>query len=216
MKKALIAIIIVIVAGVVVVATRPATFHIERSTEIGAPADIPFGMVNGFKKWEVWSPWEKLDPKMKRTFDGPESGVGAKYHWLSTDDKVGEGRMTLTELVPNQKLVFDLEFIAPMEAKQTTTFTFVSGGHPAVTLAASPLKTYVTWAIDGNHNFMGKAFGMFMDMDQMVGDDFQKGLATMKSAAEAEFAKRKEAAVAAPPEPAGPGEPADPPEPVKQ
>ena len=199
MKKALIAILIIVAAVVVLIATRPATFHIERSVEIGAPAEIPFAMVNGLKQWEAWSPWDKLDPNLQRTYEGPESGVGAKYHWVGNDD-VGEGRMSITESVPNQKVVFDLEFLKPMEAKHTTTFTF----------APEADNTKVVWAMDGNHNFMGKAFGLFMDMDAMVGADFAKGLSQMKTAAEAEAAKRKEAEVAAPAEPAEPADPAQP------
>src|SRR5687768_7744654 len=118
MKKILIAIAVVIAALVVAVALQPSTFHVERSVEIDAPADIPYAMVNDLRQWAGWSPWEKLDPNMKREYSGPESGVGASYHWISESDDVGEGRMTITEATPNQKIVFKLEFLKPWEATQ--------------------------------------------------------------------------------------------------
>ena len=191
MKKALIGLLIIIVALVVVISTRPSTFHVERSIEIGAPADIPYAMIADFHRWDGWSPWEKLDPNMKRTHEGPESGVGAKYHWVGNDD-VGEGRMTITEAKPGESVGIDLEFIAPMESKNTTTFTFASAGD----------GTKVTWAMDGNNNFVGKAFGLFMDIDAMVGADFQRGLENLKSTSEAEAEKKKQAEAEQPSEPA--------------
>ena len=162
-----------LIAFVVVVASRPPTFHIERSTTMTAPPDIPFAMVNDFHAWAAWSPWEKLDPDMKKTFSGPPSGAGAVYSWAG-NSKIGEGRMTIERSEPPSQITIRLEFLKPFAATNKTTFTFV---HVAE-------GTKVTWAMDGQKNFMAKAFHMFMDMDRLVGGDFERGLAAMKRAAE--------------------------------
>ncbi len=165
-----------------VVVTRPAKFHVERSATIGAPPDTVFASVNDLHEWSAWSPWEKLDPQMKRTYEGPPSGQGAIYAW-SGNDKVGEGRMTIERSEKPQLVGIKLEFIKPWEATNATTFTF----------SPSPEGTRVTWAMDGNNNFMGKAASLFMDMDKMVGGDFERGLASMKGAAETRARARAEA-----------------------
>jgi hypothetical protein len=180
MKKVLIGLVAVVAILIVVIATRPSTFRVERSATIGAPDAVVFGYVNELKKWEHWSPWEKLDPNMKREFAGPPAGVGASYFW-SGNDQVGEGRMTITESTPSSKVGFQLEFLKPWQAKNTTDFT----------MASDAQGTKITWAMNGNHNFVGKGMSMFMDMDSMVGADFEKGLAALKTVSEAE-AKRIE------------------------
>src|SRR5688572_23872990 len=174
LKKILIGVAAAFLLLVIVIATRPAEFRIERSTAISAPPEVVFAQVNDFRAWPAWSPWEKLDPGMKRTHSGAPSGVGAKYAWTGNDD-VGEGRMTIEKSDPGKEVVIKLEFLEPFEASNTTTFTFTPNSS----------GTKVNWAMEGNNNFMGKMFSLFMDMDEMVGKDFEKGLAGMKTAAEA-------------------------------
>jgi len=177
---------VVIVALVAFVATRPDTFHVERSATFAAPADVAFGLVNDFHSWSAWSPWEKLDPAMKKSFEGPASGVGAIYRWTG-NDQVGEGSMTITAARPAQAVEIQLEFLKPFAAKNDTLFTFKPTGD----------QTTVTWAMNGNNNFMAKAIHVVMDMDKMIGKDFESGLGTLKTLAEAEARKRAESAKAA-------------------
>lgn len=185
-RKILIGVAAVIVLFVVVVATRPATFHIERSVTIAAPAENAFAQVNDFHAWANWSPYEKLDPQMKRTFDGAASGTGAKYAW-SGNKEVGEGRMTIDKSDKPSRIEIELEFIKPFAATNTATFTFVP----------SPEGTKVTWAMDGKNTFVSKAFHLFMDMDKLVGKDFESGLSALKTLAEAAPKTNAEAANAA-------------------
>ena|SRR2546423_5900067 len=177
-KKILIGAIVVIVLVVaifcVVVAIQPSHYHIERTATINAAAPIVFAQVNDFHKWDAWSPWAKLDPAMKTSFEGAPAGTGAMYSWTG-NDQVGEGKMTITQSVPSTLVKIKLEFLKPWVATNATDFLFASQGN----------QTSVTWKMDGDNNFMGKAFGLFMSMDKMVGNDFEKGLAQMKTVAEA-------------------------------
>jgi hypothetical protein len=156
-----------------VIAMQPSTFHFERSTTISAPADAVAAQVNDFHNWSKWSPWEKLDPSMKRTYEGAASGVGAKYAWVGNKE-VGEGRMTIEKSDASHTEI-KLEFLKPFTATNQATFTFTS----------TPEGTKTTWAMDGHNNFISKAFHLVMDMDKMLGKDFESGLAGMKTAAEA-------------------------------
>jgi uncharacterized protein YndB with AHSA1/START domain len=187
LKKVLIGVAVVLVGFVLVVSTRPATFHVERSTTVSAPPDAVFAQVNDFHAWPNWSPWEKMDPGMKKTFSGAPSGQGSVYAWAG-NDKVGEGRMTIEKADKPSLLSIKLEFLKPFAATNTATFTF----------APAAEGTKVTWAMDGNNNFMSKAFQLFMDMDKMIGKDFEQGLASMKAAAEAAPKPSADAANAAP------------------
>ena len=173
LKKILIGVAAVIVALAVVIALQPSTFHIERSTSVSAPPSIVFAQVNDFHAWQAWSPWEKLDPNMKRSFEGPASGVGAKYAWVGNDD-VGKGSMTIQQSDAPSRVAIQIEFIEPIAATNTATFTFTPAG----------ATTKVTWAMDGKNDFAGKAFDLFMSMDKVVGADFERGLAALKSVAE--------------------------------
>ena len=157
----------------VTVALQPADFSVQRSTTIAAPPATVFGLVNDFHQWEKWSPWAKLDPAMKTTFEGSESGAGAIYTWVGNSD-VGEGKMTILESRAPEQVGIELEFIKPMAATNTSEFSFKPEGD----------GTTVTWTMAGKNNFIGKAFCLFVDMDAMVGADFEKGLASMKAAAE--------------------------------
>jgi uncharacterized protein YndB with AHSA1/START domain len=170
----LIAVAVIIVIFVAVVAMRPSEFRIVRSATISAPAQDVFGQVNDFHKWDSWSPWAKLDPAMKQTYEGPPAGTGAIYAWTG-NGKVGEGRMTLTESRPSDLIRIKLEFLRPFKATNTAEFTFKPEGH----------QTVVVWSMSGQNNFVFKAFGLLMNMDKMVGGDFEKGLAQMKSVVEA-------------------------------
>ena len=168
---------VVLVIFVVVVATRPSGYHVERKLEIAAPVDLVFGIVNDLRRFAgvlvlFGSPWEQLDPDMKKTFDGPAAGVGQSYAW-SGNRQVGKGTLTIEESVPEQKVGMKFEFVKPMKSTATCTLT----------LAGTPTGSVVTWSMVGNHNFVGKAFGIFMDMDKMLGTDIEKGLARLKTVA---------------------------------
>ncbi|MGH7782831.1 MAG: SRPBCC family protein [Candidatus Binatia bacterium] len=167
-------ILIVIVAFCALVAMQPADYKISRSTTVNAPPEKIFEQVNDFHNWEAWSPWAKLDPTMKTTYSGPGSGQGASYSWVG-NSQVGEGKMTITESSPGQHIKIDLEFIKPWQATNDTEFMFKPNGD----------KTDVTWTMSGHNNFAGKAFGLVMNMDEMIGGDFDKGLAQLKTIAEA-------------------------------
>jgi len=173
LKKILIAVAAALAVLLVVISLQPATFHVERSITVAAPAQKVLAQVNDFHAWHAWSPWEKLDPSMKRTYDGAPAGVGAKYAWVGNKE-VGEGRMTIEKSEPTQ-IAVKLEFLKPFAATNTATFTFVEADG----------RTKVTWAMDGNNNFVSKAFHLVMDMDKMIGPDFERGLSAMKTAAEA-------------------------------
>ena len=177
-KKILLGIVVVVVVLVVifvcVVALQPSHYHIERSATMNAPAATVFAQVNDFHKWDGWSPWAKLDPTMKQSFEGAPAGTGAIYSWVG-NSQVGEGRMTITESHPSDLVKIKLEFIKPWAATNATNFNFTSQGN----------QTNVKWTMDGDNNFVGKAFGLFMNMDKVIGTDFEKGLAQMKSIAEA-------------------------------
>ena len=156
------------------VALQPPEFSITRAATIAAPAPDVFAQVNDFHKWEAWSPWAKLDPAMKQAFEGPSVGTGAIYTWTG-NDKVGEGRMTLTESRPSDLIRIKLDFVKPFEDTSMTEFTFKAEG----------AQTSVRWTMTGRKNFLSKAMCLFMDMDKLVGGDFERGLAQMKSVVEA-------------------------------
>jgi uncharacterized protein YndB with AHSA1/START domain len=172
LKKILIGVAALVAIFVVVVATRPATYTVERSATVAAPPATVFALVDDFQAWERWSPWEDLDPNMKRTFGGPPSGVGARYGWVGNED-VGEGEMTIVASRPPEAIDIDLHFVAPFESSSRTEFRFQPDGD----------GTKVTWRMTGENNFVSKAFTLFMDMDAMIGGDFEKGLAGLDTAA---------------------------------
>src|SRR5262249_51462751 len=189
-RKIVLAVLAVVVVFIIVVSTRPSTFHIERSITTSAPAENAYAQVNDFHAWAAWSPWEKMDPGMKKTFEGSTSGQGAVYAWTG-NDKVGEGRMTIEKADKPSQIAIKLEFLKPFAATNTATFTFApaGGGTPG---------TRVTWAMDGENNFMAKAASMFMDMDKMIGGDFERGLSGLKTAAESAPKPNAEGEKAAP------------------
>lgn len=176
MKKVLLTIVaLLLLAGVVLVAlaaSKPNTYRVERKAVVAAPPESAYARVEDFRRWAEWSPWERLDPAMKKTYDGPESGVGASYAW-SGNAQVGAGKMTITDSDPPSRLGLQLEFIKPFAAECKTQFTF----------APDPAGTEVTWAMEGTNNFVSKVFAVFMDMDTMIGKDLETGLANLDTAA---------------------------------
>jgi carbon monoxide dehydrogenase subunit G len=173
LKKILIAVVVLIAAVLVYAATRPDTFRVERSAGIKAPPEKVFALVNDFKRWDAWSPWEKKDPAMRRAFGDATSGKGAAYSWEGNKD-VGQGRMEITESVPSSKVSIKLEFVKPFEARNTVDFTLQPKGD----------TTQVTWAIYGPMPYISKLIGIFWSMDSMIGKDFEAGLADLKAVAE--------------------------------
>ena len=162
----------------IAVATRPAEYRISRSALIEAPAATVYAQVADFHRWKAWSPWEKLDPAMQTNYAGTDGAPGATYAWKG-NDKVGEGRMTLVEARPPQALGIRLEFLKPFASTSTTRFDFAPQGR----------TTQATWTMEGHNGFTGKAFSLVMNMDKMVGGDFERGLAQLKSVSEAQAAQ---------------------------
>jgi uncharacterized protein YndB with AHSA1/START domain len=168
------AVAVLVMGIVVVVAMRPNDFRVSRSATMAAPPERVFAQVNDFHKWDAWSPWAKLDPNAKNSFAGPDAGEGAMFSWAGNDE-VGEGKMTITESKPPELIRLKLEFIKPMEDTSDTEFTFKPDGD----------RTTVTWTMSGTYEtFMQKAICMCMNMDKMVGGQFEKGLASMKAIVE--------------------------------
>ena len=154
------------------VKSRPGTFRLERRTRIDAPVDKVYPLIADFRRWPEWSPWEKKDPGMKRTYSGAASGKGAVYAWEGNKD-IGRGRMEIRE-ASTSRIDIQLDFFAPWEAHNTAEFLMQGDGK----------STTVSWAMTGPLNFAMKMFHLFIDMDNMVGKDFEAGLASMKAAAE--------------------------------
>jgi hypothetical protein len=168
--KILIGLFVIIAIFVIIVAFQPSHYEVRRSTKISAAPAAVFPQVDTLKNWEAWNPWMKLDPKMKLSYAGPASGPGAVYSWVGNND-VGEGRMTILDSRPNEFVRFKLDFLKPMEGTSNSEFTFKPQGD----------QTEVTWSMSGENNFIAKAITLFMSMDKMIGESFEKGLADMKS-----------------------------------
>jgi uncharacterized protein YndB with AHSA1/START domain len=165
--------IIAVVAVLAYAATKPDTFRVQRTASVKAPPEKLFALINDLHGWRTWSPYEKKDPAMKRSFAGPASGKGAIYEW-DGDSNVGKGRMEITNAVAPSKVVIKLDFFRPFEAHNTAEFTLQPKGD----------ATDVTWAIYGPNLFVGKVMSIFIDMDKMIGKDFEDGLATLKTVSE--------------------------------
>jgi len=179
--KILIGVVGVLALFIAVAASRPSAYHVERKLEVAAPADLVFGVLNDLHRFAgvfvlFGSPLEKQDPNMQKTFEGPAAGVGQSFAWAGKE--AGKGKLTIQESVPGQKVGIQLEFVEPMK----------STADCALTLAGTPTGSMVTWSMDGNHNFIGKVFGLFMNMDNMLGADIEKSLAELKTVAEGKSA----------------------------
>jgi uncharacterized protein YndB with AHSA1/START domain len=168
-----IVVVVVVAAILVIAATRPDTFKVERSASIKAPPDKVFALINDFPSWQAWSPWEGLDPNMKRTMSATTAGKGAVYEW-DGNNEVGKGRMEIVESTPPSKVGIQLAFFRPFEAHNTAEFTLVPEGD----------ATRVTWTMNGPMPYISKVISLFCDMDKLIGKDFEAGLAKMKSVAE--------------------------------
>ncbi len=173
LKKILIVLILAIAALMAYAATRPDTYQVSRSIEVAAPPERVHALANDFHNFPHWSPWQKLDPDMQTTFEGPASGVGAKYAWQGNKD-VGKGRMEIIESVPSSKVGMDLEFIEPFASKARTD----------IDIEPTATGSKVTWSMRGENNFISKLMSVFVSMDAMIGKDFEEGLANLKQLAE--------------------------------
>jgi uncharacterized protein YndB with AHSA1/START domain len=167
-------VLVVVVAGLLIfAATKPDSFRIERTASIKAPPDKIFALINDFHQWGKWSPYEKIDPALKRTFGGAEAGKGATYEW-SGNKNIGSGRMEILDAQAPSRILIKLDFMTPFEAHNTAEFTLVPTGE----------TTSVTWAMYGPQPFLGKVMTIFFNMEKMVGGQFEEGLANLKTAAE--------------------------------
>ncbi|HEV7718207.1 MAG TPA: SRPBCC family protein [Arsenicitalea sp.] len=174
MLETIIIIIALLIAGVLVyAASRPNAFRMERTATINAPAEKIFPFINDFHKWAAWSPWEKLDPALQRSYAGPQNGKGAIYEYEG-NNKVGAGRMEITESTPSSRVLTTLDFLRPMRAHNFAEFTLVPQGG----------ATVVTWAMYGRSPYMAKLMTIFVSMDKLVGKQFDEGLANLKAVAE--------------------------------
>ena len=173
LKWSLAAIAAVVVLFLIAVAMQPSDFKVERTATVHAPAPVAFAQVNDFQNWRAWSPWEKVDPALKRQYEGPKAGTGAVYAWQGNKE-VGEGRMTIVESRPGELVRIKLEFFKPFAATNTAEFSFKPSGD----------GTAVTWTMTGQNNFLAKAMCLFVNMDRMVGGMFEQGLAQMKTGVE--------------------------------
>ena len=175
-----IAVIVVLAVVVVLVlaARKPDNFRVQRSASIAAPPERIYPLINDFHRWGAWSPYEHKDPDMKRTFSGAGSGRGSIYEWAGNSN-VGSGRMEIVESSAPSKITIQLDFLKPFEAHNIATFTMEQAGG----------ATNVTWVMDGSTPFVGKIMHVFLNMDRMVGTDFEAGLAILKTAVEHEPAR---------------------------
>lgn len=174
MIKTSLAILLIAVAAVLVLAARkPAAFSVERSLDIQAAPQKIFPLVDELQQWRAWSPYEDKDPAMQRTFSGPARGTGAAYMW-SGNREVGAGRMEITTSVPDRHIVMRLDFLKPFKATHTAEFTFTPANG----------ATHVTWTMAGEANLLCRMLGLFIDMDKMIGKDFEAGLQRLRTVAE--------------------------------
>jgi uncharacterized protein YndB with AHSA1/START domain len=169
------AIVLVVAVGAVLAyaATRPDTFRVQRQARIQAPADKIFPLINDFHSWTEWSPYETVDPTTQRSYAGATSGKGAVYEWSGTG-KAGAGRMEISDASSPSRVEIDLAFTRPFQARNVAAFTLEPEGD----------ATRVSWSMDGPTPFLGKVIGLFIDMDKMIGRDFETGLANLKTVTE--------------------------------
>jgi hypothetical protein len=173
LKKIALVIVVLIAAILIYAATRPGSLHVQRSASIKAAPEKIFPLINDFHTWSSWSPYEKVDPAMKRTYTGAPSGKGAVYEWEGNSN-VGSGRMEITDTAQPSRVTIALDFIKPFEGHNVAEFTMAQQGD----------ATNVTWKMDGPTPYLGKLIGVFINMDTMIGRDFEAGLANMRTIAE--------------------------------
>lgn len=173
LKKTGLALLALILIVLGLAALQPATFSVQRSIAIQAAPEKIMPLISDFHQWKSWSPWENIDPAMKRSFTGSSNQKGAYYAW-DGNDEVGAGSMEIIEITPPSKLVIKLDFIRPFPSQNQTVFTLTPQGG----------GTLVTWTMSGAHTYLSKLMGLFVSMDSMVGKFFEQGLASMKSVSE--------------------------------
>ena len=173
MLKKIAVVVVVLIAGVLVfAATKPDTFRVQRSASIKAPPEKISAVLSDFHGWQAWSPWEKMDPAMKRSYSGAEKGKGAAYAWEG-NGKVGQGRMEIIDAAPS-RVALDLDFVKPFEGHNKVVFTLAPQGD----------ATEVNWAMQGPMPYVSKVISVFCDMDGMIGKEFENGLANLKTLTE--------------------------------
>jgi uncharacterized protein YndB with AHSA1/START domain len=173
LKKAALAVVAVLALILGLAAMKPDTFSVKRVVSIKAPPEKIAALITDFHQWSSWSPWEHLDPDMKRTFSGAPNGKGAIYEWEGNKD-VGKGRMEVTDAATPVKTVIKLDFLKPVETSSTTEFTLLPQGD----------TTTVSWNMSGPMPFVSRIMSVFVNMDKMIGKDFEKGLSNLKTVAE--------------------------------
>lgn len=174
MLATIVIILVVIIAAVLVYAAiQPNDFVVTRSAGIKAPAEAIFPLINDFRRWPEWSPYEKLDPDLKRTLSGADGGKGAAYAWEG-NSKAGKGRMEITGSAPSSLVSLKLDFEKPFRANNTVDFSLTPSGD----------GTTVTWAMRGARPFIAKLMGLFMNFDNLIGKDFEAGLDNLRRATE--------------------------------
>ncbi|MBJ6759872.1 SRPBCC family protein [Myxococcaceae bacterium JPH2] len=174
----LLALAVLVVGFIAFVATRPAAFRIERTAHLPVPASVVFTLLNDFHQWGRWSPYEKLDPNAERRIDGSPTGVGARYAWKG-NNQMGEGRLTIQESQPDERVRVEMVFLKPFSATSYAVFLLVPDGK----------GTKVTWRMEGENGFVGKAFSVLLDVDSMQGKNFEEGLARLGAAGLEDMAK---------------------------
>lgn len=165
---------LLILALLIYATTKADTFLVQRSAHIQAPPEKIFPLINSFHQWEKWSPWENVDPGLKRTYSGAESGVGAIYEW-DGNKHIGHGRMEIIESTPPTKLRIKINFLSPFEGHNTVEFTLEKQGD----------GTLVSHAMFGPSPYISKLMGIFFSMDKMIGEKFEEGLINLKAVAQA-------------------------------
>jgi hypothetical protein len=177
MVKTIALVIVILIAALLgFAATKPDTFRVQRSTSIKAPPEKLFALINDFHNWNSWSPYEKLDPTMKRVYSGAAHGKGAVYEW-DGNNRVGKGRMEILDTTPSSKVTVKLDFVNPFEAHNIAEFTLEGKGD----------STNVTWAMHGPNPYIAKVMSIFFNMDNMIGKDFESGLANLKTNVQGEM-----------------------------
>ena len=166
--------VIVLAAIVILAATKPNTFRVQRSATINAAPEKIFSQINDFRNWPSWSPWERIDPAMKKTYTGAPSGQGSVYEWSGDSRQIGSGRMEITSSVPFSVIILKLDFLKPIEGHNIAEFTLEAQGG----------GTNVTWVMHGPSRFFSKLFQVFVSMDTLVGKSFEEGLANLKGITE--------------------------------
>ncbi len=175
MLKTVAAILVVLIVAVLgFAATRPSVLRVQRAASIKAPPEKIFPLISDLHRWTAWSPYERKDPALKRIHSGAPDGKGAVYEWEGNKE-VGKGRMEITETTPPSRVTIKLDFVKPFEAHNVVVFTLEPRGG----------ATNVTWTMEGPMPFVSKLLSVFINMDRMVGTDFETGLANLKAVVEA-------------------------------